>query len=579
MHGVGGSPGPRLLGYDDESETRVIATHDGVTIRERRNTARGRVQGFDWGDLNSSSRVHAAWVFLAPFTLLNAAGWSMPRPERAAQIVPMRLAHGLVTVLGWLLTLSAAAWIAEILIDIVGYQWLTARLVDGPAAGGGWDLGPWTVNFTLDSARITALVLSSATTMVLFIVGALLAGRTRRAIAEPRIDDHPFTRRSELTDRGFFSRRPSWAASTFFHLGMVACVIGATILQGADAIAAGRARTDADVTVAIVEAAQFSLLVLLLVVSLTIRLIFGAHGAGTGWALTAVASVVTGAFLAGSELWLLGVINPPDRVDPPVVGGWHLVPIDVYFWTVAAAVVIALVAVASRGRLPGLPRACSASTTPLPPRWRRLVRNAQGTARLIHKIDLFVFAFALAAVGVAVGFSVAAGTTLFERIRDGGVPPKPSGVVTDAAAWLLVAGVVFVVLRARKAASDNRTRRFIGQAWDALAFWPRRFHPFAIRPYTHIAVPALRAHLEELQVEDPVLVSAHSQDSAIAAAAILQMDDVARVGLVTYGSHLGTLYRRAFPSYFGPHQIRTLRDHLDFVRRPPWTRRPPLTPR
>jgi hypothetical protein len=202
VHGVGGSPGPRLLGYDDESATRVVATHDGVTIRERRNNCLGRVQGFDLGELNSSSRVHAAWVFLAPFTLLNAAGWSLPRPEQRAQIAPMRLAQGLVIILGWLLTLSAAAWIAEILIDIVGFQWLAARLVDGPAAGSGWDLGPWTVNFTLGSARVTALVVSSAMTMVLFIVGALLAGRTRRAIAEPRIDDHPFTRRSELTDRG-----------------------------------------------------------------------------------------------------------------------------------------------------------------------------------------------------------------------------------------------------------------------------------------------------------------------------------------------------------------------------------------
>ena len=74
VHGVGGSPGPRLLGCEDIRDTPTVCTRDRITIRERADASHGRVQGFDWGELNSSSRVHAAWIFLTPFTLLNAAG-------------------------------------------------------------------------------------------------------------------------------------------------------------------------------------------------------------------------------------------------------------------------------------------------------------------------------------------------------------------------------------------------------------------------------------------------------------------------------------------------------------------------
>ena len=111
--------------------------------------------------------------------------------------------------------------------------------------------------------------------------------------------------------------------------------------------------------------------------------------------------------------------------------------------------------------------------------------------------------------------------------------------------------LVFLWRRARRPAD----RRKVGILWDVLTFWPRRFHPFAIRPYAERAVPELEHRLVyHVEVTDrPVLLLAHSQGSVLAYAALLQLGrcrDVTRqVAVVTYGSPLYQLYQRFFPDY------------------------------
>lgn len=135
---------------------------------------------------------------------------------------------------------------------------------------------------------------------------------------------------------------------------------------------------------------------------------------------------------------------------------------------------------------------------------------------------------------------------------------------------LLAAALVRRARGCQSSSSDNRLRRFIGQAWDVLSFWPRRFHPFAVRPYTHIAVPALRTRIETLIQGGPILISAHSQGTALTVAALAPLYELSEVNLVTYGSHIGTLYRRGFPAHFNDRFVNELCGRLGHAGETRW---------
>jgi pimeloyl-ACP methyl ester carboxylesterase len=111
--------------------------------------------------------------------------------------------------------------------------------------------------------------------------------------------------------------------------------------------------------------------------------------------------------------------------------------------------------------------------------------------------------------------------------------------------------------------------------WDIATFWPRHAHPLAPPCYAERAVPELGSRIAELTNGDPastdprvrtspVIVSAHSQGSAIAVAALLRQGQaVDRVALITYGSPLDRLYRRYFPAFFPLNTTAVLADRLD----------------
>lgn len=151
-----------------------------------------------------------------------------------------------------------------------------------------------------------------------------------------------------------------------------------------------------------------------------------------------------------------------------------------------------------------------------------------------------------------------------------------------------VAGALVGLLRS--AYSNPAKRKTIGALWDVGTFWPRATHPFAPPCYAERAVPELvdririltgtvkprvsdpawaQIQAEQRNADDtphlilptgPVLLTGYSQGAVITPAVIAQLPRKTRdqVALLTLACPARRLYGRAFPGYFGTHQIDTL---------------------
>ena len=146
--------------------------------------------------------------------------------------------------------------------------------------------------------------------------------------------------------------------------------------------------------------------------------------------------------------------------------------------------------------------------------------------------------------------------------------PSASGFLQFVSAiglWVAVGSALGLVWLASKLRTSGETARGVGILWDLTTFWPRAAHPLAPPCYAERVVPELITRIKwALKEPGPdqrewggatgVIVSAHSQGSTIAVAALsrLENDELKRVRLVTYGSQLRTWYGRIFPGVFGP---------------------------
>lgn len=172
-------------------------------------------------------------------------------------------------------------------------------------------------------------------------------------------------------------------------------------------------------------------------------------------------------------------------------------------------------------------------------------------------------------------FVISASVAVQRLVRPGGtwnplrwtIEENPGTSLTwRAAAYLLPAFFLAAMATVRGATKSTSLRRSIGILWDVMTFWPRRFHPLAVRPYAERAVPEFQSRvLEHVRGSArPVLVSAHSQGSVLAFAALAPLDArvTDHVALVSFGCPLGTLFGPLFPAYFGPDQIDLVRAKL-----------------
>ena len=136
---------------------------------------------------------------------------------------------------------------------------------------------------------------------------------------------------------------------------------------------------------------------------------------------------------------------------------------------------------------------------------------------------------------------------------------------TSVGTFLIGAFAIGLLLLGRLAYRNPAMRRTVGILWDLGTFWPRAVHPFAPPCYCERTIPELTCRIRQVtDAGGTVVVSAHSQGSVIAFAALLQLTRRAeRLALLTYGSPLHRLYARAFPHFFGLPVLAYGRDVLD----------------
>lgn len=177
--------------------------------------------------------------------------------------------------------------------------------------------------------------------------------------------------------------------------------------------------------------------------------------------------------------------------------------------------------------------------------WASRVGRAEALATVTDRAAL-VLAVTTVLVLVAASLAVATGGDP-AGLRLGRVADRWAG----PASWVLGLLPVVAVIAIARLYRSRAVRRVVGAVWDVATFWPRWFHPWSPPAYGEAAVPQLGRRLEALTEKGRVILSAHSQGSALTVATLASADpDVAsRVALLTHGSPLHRLYARYFPEY------------------------------
>ncbi|MEX2268874.1 MAG: hypothetical protein WEA75_09330 [Acidimicrobiia bacterium] len=198
-----------------------------------------------------------------------------------------------------------------------------------------------------------------------------------------------------------------------------------------------------------------------------------------------------------------------------------------------------------------------------PPSLRSKLAAAIAWARLTDRANVIISVVSWITMITAVG-AFFASREAYGGDQPGWLPGSPAvwrafEVAGTVIVVLFALALVFLIVRAYR---TEGLRRKVGILWDLATFWPRTAHPLGPPCYSERVVPELSARvayflLGDAEIPEPgfessdVVVSAHSQGSVIAAAALLQMAPTDQIALLSYGSPLRRLYRSYFPTYFG----------------------------
>ena len=525
----------------------------------------GRLLAYRWASQTSGTAASALWLLLVPYMLLNLAGWALPPTTDRRH----RLAVAAVRIAGLALTLVFS------LVTAIGVIGVGAFQVVRESAS--WSL---------------ALTLGVATAA---IVMAVLWFSTTRA--DEARNDRPYLRAPHIAMAlwGVWATAVTAAAEasgsanpigTMWVLPVALAVLtaAASLWHGLEGLTRIFGR------VAIGAA-------LLLLVSVVVRPLDTVEGLpdvlGTlggpmrGAVLAYAGAAVAVTFLAwsgthrdsgpavGSLLALAGATGAAVGAGVVVLSGW-------IFDVTPAASLGVLAEAFTAGGLCMTAFAAFHMWTHLEPAhdprerlFRTLVSVRDDVRPLLLALPIITLAVGALALGrfddvlpwLAAGvgpIAVAAAAGIGFRLGFRAVPTTLliaggaiiGAVVTDgvsfrtvAVAGTLIVPAIAVGARIAGAWGDPDRRRILAIPWDIGSFFSRRFHPFAPPTYRDVVERDLQTVLHQLRPAGPVVVSAHSQGSIVAAAALDSLRGT-DFRLLTHGSPLATLYMRFFPVSF-----------------------------
>lgn len=587
IHGVSGTSAVDLL-----QARPVRADDDPTTDLTRPADTGGWTRAFRWASLTSGDPRSASWILLLPYMLSNLAGWALPR---RSSMLRHRIDVALVRITGAMLTAIFSLVIAYGFIVVGGFSTLGERMDRGLAVGLG-------------------AIAAMATAGVLWWLTRSRDREIPAVLVDPAIgDDWTLLRRSHL---GVAASATLWTLATVAQSAfpqadvdlegiVVASVIGLIVLvltAGFGVLAPTRPMEWIAGTAAIAMALGVVGLAVIVWLgdSPGADVIAGAGGplADTVRAFTVVALLLVAVSLSGT-----------DRLAAPTIA--TLIAIAGASGAAVGAATIQVTAAAAGTETPSsigliaegfllgvliltafiliLQLRADLRTDGADNRlWRNVVGIVDdpallviGTPIIITVVSFLVFLNLEAEEPVTMfqtgsewvfGIAVLLLAVSFRRTPWKAVATLIIGfVVFTVADWLAtdfrqVAVVGTLVLPAQLIGSriigayrDADQRRALAVPWDVGSYFPAVFHPLAPPPYGATAVASLRSTLRELSNEGdtPLVVAAHSQGTVIAASAVVGAG--VPVALFTFGSPLGTLYRRFFPAHFGSELFDTVR--------------------
>lgn len=538
------------------------------------------VKAYHWGSLTSKSSLTALWILLAPFAMVNAAGWMSESPNvwsrawiRVAglsltgiffvQVANMTLDVPLNTGLAP----AAVKWVfvAAVLALVFGLGWLSTQSSFKPLtakerirhlfsptvaamnpllkehewddpAGGCSVVGSrmWSVHSIVH--RLRRIHLTFGMTVLALVIG--------RAVGSPALETVAVSLAGVmlvtlgLTTGPVATNRPVLALTAISTLaGLVVLVWGLFALTGSELGPRVDVSDDLTYEVALIlgVAAGLGLLGELL----TSRL-------RSGWVplgLLAVAALIGGTLGLTGAMLVETYLSESATTNETFDGGAAFVTVGMLGLVIATAVTFLI-----------------ATFFPKPGNDGSRMRRGILRARLILGVaGAYGAAFgAVAAMLSCQGATPGCGhrnIAMPDWVMEDpdnisvllGIPFDPTSLLGWAKIVMVAVPAVLIVRSIVGGLLNGQdTRRQVGILWDLGSFWPRWFHPLAPPAYGPYAVTRLQTILSE---EKPEVLSAHSQGSVIAAVALCLADEDDRPGLlVTYGSQLGDLYPSLFPA-------------------------------
>lgn len=565
IHGVSGTPAETMLGEAVVADSRFHG-EPGTVLRPE--SGDGSLLAYRWASQTSGTRRSALWLLLVPYMLVNVAGWALP----PATEVRHRAAVASTRVAGLFLTLVFALVTANGVIGVGAYQvvreWTSwgVALVLGLIVAGVLMGVLWFAAARADDARNDRPYLRSSHIAVA-LWGVWAAGTT--AAGEVSAHGNPLGSTWLLPA----ALAILVAAGSVWHdlegltrlMGRIAVVVVVVLLV---ALAASDQTPVGDLPDALTVLGgplRGGVIAYLAAALVTTVLAWSTEHPDAGPAVGTLLAIAgaTGAAVGAGAVVASGAIfgATPSRSTAGLAGA---------FLAGALAVGAAAAAHAIAHLEPGaslLERVAKTAVS--------LREDLRPLLVVIPAVTVVLAVVALAGGApvmgwLALGAALAAATAVGELLRRlslRGASVVPIVVVAGATALVAFDVVTFtalavtfallvpfgaVTVRVVGARSDPERRRVLAIPWDVGSFFARRFHPFGPPTYRDIVERDLKTVLSQLRGSgDGLVVSAHSQGSIVAAAALAGIPGRG-ISLLTYGSPLGSLYMRFFPVSFPP---------------------------